>query len=302
MGEIGVSGDLLKHLVAFSTFEQERKIMVKVKIDNIHIRNGIPQDSDSGLRLATECKFLVTTDPIFAKIFFTGIVNIVVFILDMCLSLGMSRVNGNVPGSRSWATTFWNSWGCSFANVWGNLSISVLLDGLDDLEGNLMLGKETVYERMLKEEVATDAAIVAGNGVHINCHKSLLMVHSPVLVAMFQSGMEEATTNTIEMPAMTEKSVRAFLAFLYYMDTSEAINSSDVAFELFEAGHKYDIKGLEDSMKNILLTKPFGWFSVPTALRLFLFARNLEGSAILKGKAAEVLKMCGVTTYFDKII
>lgn len=43
-------------------------------------------------------------------------------------------------------------------------------------------------------------------------------------------------------------------------------------------------------MEQILLSADTAWFSIPIALMLFMFARNLVTGASLKTKAAQVLK------------
>lgn len=84
--------------------------------------------------------------------------------------------------------------------------------------------------------------------------------------------------------------MRALLAYLYHMDTTEARKDCKVAFQLLEAGHKYDIEGMEEPLKQIIINKDNAWFTADMVLRLLLLARNLEGGADLKTKAVRVLK------------
>lgn len=97
-------------------------------------------------------------------------------------------------------------------------------------------------ERILKEGIAADMCIVAGNRVHIKCHKAFLVAHSVVFSAKLET---EAVTGILEMSEMTEQSVRAFLMYLYYSDVEDARINSEVAFEFIVAGHRYDIEDLE---------------------------------------------------------
>lgn len=147
-----------------------------------------------------------------------------------------------------------------------------------------------INRKMLKDEVACDVSIIPKNGAAIKCHKNFLCAHSAVLEAMFQTKMKESKTNTVEMPDMTEESVRAFLQYLYLWEVKEANKSSLIAFELLHAGHKYDIQKLEECMEKILLSKESPWYKVDVAMKLFLFARNRPEGAKLKIKAIQVLK------------
>ncbi len=147
-----------------------------------------------------------------------------------------------------------------------------------------------INRKMLKDEVACDVTIIPNNQVPIKCHKNFLCAHSTVLDVMFQTQMKESKTSTVEMPDMSEQSVRAFLEYLYLWEVKAANKSSLIAFELLHAGHKYDIKKLEESMEKILLSKESIWYNVDVAMKLFLFARNHPEGDQLKMKAIQVLK------------
>lgn len=164
--------------------------------------------------------------------------------------------------------------------------------------------KFAVYRKMLHEEIWSDAVIMAGDGIPVKCHKAMLSTQSPVFRVAFKTDMEEGKTGQLVIPEMTdEKSVRAFLGFLYNWDISPAQENSLVAFELFHAGHKYDIQQLELAMEHVLLSKPYGWFDAEVALKLYLFARNLpkysgeytqahsNSRTDLKLKAVEILRL-----------
>lgn len=206
--------------------------------------------------------------------------------------IGDGPLKAEGPGKQYvWTNGTWDAWNNRCLKMWANVTIALLLDDQDLTGIAIPLSKmQNIYERMLKEEVDTNAVLVAGNGVRVKCHKSFLMVRSPVFKAIFESNMVEATTSTLDLTDMTEAGVRALLAFLYYADITEAKKDCEVAFELFEAGHKYDVEDLEETMKRLIVDKDLDWFSVDMALSLLLFARNLVEGAELKTKAEDVLK------------
>lgn len=193
-----------------------------------------------------------------------------------------------------WTKEVWSRWNAPNLVARADVTVAVNICGLDSLEKLALPGPPrpiSINERMLNEEINTDLTIVAGNGAKIKCHKVYLMVRSPVLKAMFKS---EATTSTLKMEAMTEASVRAFLAYLYHSDTTEARKVSEVALEMFEAGHKYDVEGLEDAMEGIIVGKnDKEWFTLDMVIRLFMFARKFDEfrADFLKTKAVNVLSL-----------
>lgn len=194
----------------------------------------------------------------------------------------------------SWTSEAWRIWNLPNLVTRANLTIEVKVTGLDPLEKFVLPSPLSINERILKEEVGADLMIVAGNGVKVKCHKIFLMVRSPVFKARFKGDTEEVTISTLEMGDMTEASVRAFLAYLYYSDTSVARKSCEVALELFQAGHQYCVEGLEDAMEGIIVGhEDEDWFTADMVIRLFIFARKLEEfrADFLKTKALNVLNM-----------
>lgn len=107
---------------------------------------------------------------------------------------------------------------------------------------------------------------------------------------MLDSDLQESKTNQIEMVDMSEQGVQAFLEYLYKSEKSLAEQNPQVALELLEAAHKYDIPHLEGNMKHLFLEKSNDWFNVDVALHLFLFARNICDYEHLKIKCVQVLK------------
>lgn len=69
----------------------------------------------------------------------------------------------------------------------------------------------------------------------------LRIVQSYVLEKNFKGSYAESETNVVEMVDMTTASVKAFLAYLYYFYTDKAVASSNIAIEVFQASHKYNV-------------------------------------------------------------
>lgn len=93
------------------------------------------------------------------------------------------------------------------------------------------------------------------------------------------------------MPDVSEEGVNAFLDYLYLCDITAPNQDSNIAFELFQLGHKYGIQKLEDEMKDILLWKPDEWFDLDMIIQLYLFARNVDSATELKLKAVKLIKL-----------
>ncbi len=94
---------------------------------------------------------------------------------------------------------------------------------------------------------------------------------------MFQADMTESKNNCVEIVDMTEAGVRVLLQFIYDGNMGEALKSGEIAVELLEAGHKYQIEYLEDAMMQIIWSKPVNWLSVDLVLKVLLFSRNVGG-------------------------
>lgn len=183
---------------------------------------------------------------------------------------------------------FWKEGNCIFR---GLFSIALIFDDNQGDPAVPIPDRFSINREMLMEEISTDLTITAGNGAVIRCHKIFLAAHSPVLRIMFESNLEETKTNNIDMSDLTEEGVRAFLSYLYCWDIDKAEESCDVAFQLFYAGHKYDITRLEKCMEDLLLSKHDGWYESEVAFKMFLFARNMEKGKDLVEKAVQILKM-----------
>lgn len=152
----------------------------------------------------------------------------------------------------------------------------------------------SINRKILQDEIFTDAVIVTKDHSHVKCNKVFLMAHSPVFRAMFDSRngeLQEQQTNMLEMEDISEKGVRALLAFLYCWDQTDANKNSIVAFELLNAGHKYDIPKLEELMAEMLLKKGSEWFDAEVSVKLFGFGRNLPSKfgQDLKMKAVNMM-------------
>lgn len=133
-------------------------------------------------------------------------------------------------------------------------------------------------KKVLDGETCTDTEILVGvqpNQVAVKCHRLMLVAGSEVFKTMFESGMKEAKENKIAVPEMSEKGVRAMLAFLYYRDMNDVYEDVEVALELLQAAEKYGIDYLKNEARSILLSRQSSWFTVDVALELLLFVDKL---------------------------
>jgi len=91
---------------------------------------------------------------------------------------------------------------------------------------------------------------------------------------------------------LSDAGVKAFLKFVYYSDLADPLKSSEVAFELLEAGHKYAIRSLEASMLELFIQQTWLGDNVDLLIRLFLLSLRVGGDRyqILKYRVTEMLK------------
>lgn len=117
-----------------------------------------------------------------------------------------------------------------------------------------------------------------------------LLANSKVFKAALEGDFKGAKERTLDLKDMREDCVRALLGFLYYWDLDKPKSDLNLAIELLEAAHKYDIVSLENAMKRILLDKPIWAFDVEQALELFFVGVSIGNMEELKLKSAMVLK------------
>ncbi|ODM89034.1 Kelch-like protein 9 [Orchesella cincta] len=147
-------------------------------------------------------------------------------------------------------------------------------------------------KRFLEKRAHCDFTLVSGNGENeIRCHKMFLAESSPFFERMLQGNMKEAKEKKCRLDGSTKQGLEALLKFFYYRGVEDALNSSIMAYELLDLGHKYDISRLEETMMGILLAKQSDWWDLELTVNLFLRTRNTELWKPLKNKAKEVLKM-----------
>lgn len=213
---------------------------------------------------------------------------------------GNNAVAGkSVDSPITWLYKAWDSWTNSNITVWANVTISVIFN-LDlprqpqppctHVTTNQPPNPNTNVRTVIEEVGATNVAIVSGGGLQVSFHKEILAARSSVFADMLEIEVMETDPWTISIPEMTEKGVRALRTYLYFGETSEAKFHSGIAFELFECGYKYNIQNLKEAMLKILLDGNIVWLGVATALRLFLFVRNVAAWEELKAKTVHILK------------
>lgn len=147
-------------------------------------------------------------------------------------------------------------------------------------------------KRMLDEGIGSDVNLIPRSGNPVKAHKSFLMTLSPVFGAVFGKHTQDSRNRDVEVKDISEDGLKAFLAYLYYSDTSRPNISCSVALELLQASRKYQVSDMEKSMQDLLLQKTVQWFDVVSSIKLFLLATNfpLEIREKLKRKAAHALK------------
>ncbi|CAL8132802.1 unnamed protein product [Orchesella dallaii] len=133
-----------------------------------------------------------------------------------------------------------------------------------------------VLEKLLNHKFFTDCVIVAENKAEVSCHRNVIAAHSDVLFAMLTSGMKESQTNRIEMEEVSEAGVDSLVNYFYRNKVDENTDEQ-VALELLQTAHKYNISKLEAVMLNTVYSKPDEWLSIGNVLHLYLYSRNVDG-------------------------
>ncbi len=101
---------------------------------------------------------------------------------------------------------------------------------------------------------------------------------------------KEGESQEIKMADMSEKGVKALLAFLYYRGLEEPAKDLKLAIEVLRAANKYDISSLEKAVAVMIMHKPIEWFDIATTIELFFFSKNVEQLFMVKFKSLQMLK------------
>ncbi|ODM91245.1 TD and POZ domain-containing protein 2 [Orchesella cincta] len=169
--------------------------------------------------------------------------------------------------------------------------ISIELVGVDFRTGAALPGDlQSTIKKLLEEQRFTDFTLVAENGQRIPCLKAFLATASPVFDRMLQSDCKETKEGACKLD-ISEEGVKALLNYIYCKSTNTPLATPSVALELLKSGEKYDISGLEASMKTIFLGKPVKWLTVDDALMLFIHSDKLEGYEELSRNAVQAIKL-----------
>jgi hypothetical protein len=94
---------------------------------------------------------------------------------------------------------------------------------------------------------------------------------------MFESNMTEVQTDTLTMEAMSAAGVEGFLKYFYTGGLDEVAKNLTLAFEMLQAGHKYEINDMELACKVILKKAEGKLFDAATALEIHQFCKIVKG-------------------------
>ncbi|ODM89636.1 BTB/POZ domain-containing protein 8 [Orchesella cincta] len=155
---------------------------------------------------------------------------------------------------------------------------------------DLPCGTGILGQRILENKVESDFSIIADDGTRLECNKVFLAASSEALAAMLQMDCKESREKVIKLN-MSAKGVEALLKFIYYSNLDDPMKSSSIAFELLEIGHQYEILGLENAMRNILLGQKCEWFEIDAVVLLYLWTLKVDGNEDLKWKALLAFKL-----------
>ncbi|KAG6786153.1 hypothetical protein POTOM_007747 [Populus tomentosa] len=104
--------------------------------------------------------------------------------------------------------------------------------------------------RMLDEAIHADVTIHTADGT-LSAHKAILSASSPVFKSMFDQGLKEKESSTIDIEDMTLESCMTLLSYLYGTIKQEDFWKHRVS--LLGAANKYDIAALKDACEESLL-------------------------------------------------
>ncbi|ODN05193.1 Kelch-like protein 30 [Orchesella cincta] len=147
-----------------------------------------------------------------------------------------------------------------------------------------------VLRKLLQEKLFADCVIVASNKAEVSCHRSVLSAQSDVFHAMLTGGFQESHTGRIEMTDLSEKGVTSLMSYLYENKLDFERITEEIAFELLNCAHKYNISSLAKIMTRMLTNMPDYWFTLGIVLELYFFTVNVWEYQTLCDKMLDILR------------
>jgi len=132
-----------------------------------------------------------------------------------------------------------------------------------------------VMKKILETSTLFDVTLRAG-GQEFNAHMNILAGHSDVFSAMFEADMKERNDKVVEINDLTPSTVAILLKYLYYRELREIHENTQFAVDLLRAADKYNIKDLQQTCEDILISTGPDKFTISTALDSYLCGNQLQ--------------------------
>ena len=141
------------------------------------------------------------------------------------------------------------------------------------------------FSNFLTAGIASDLQIKC-EGQSFSCHRLVVAANSPVLAAMLQSNMVEASSGTIEISDMKPSVLQAILEWIYKnrIETKDLKDDFDFAEDLIAAAKMYNMTRLKQICEDVLCDI----LAVDNVLT-FLVIGDLHGAAKLKEQALKMI-------------
>ncbi|ODM87314.1 BTB and MATH domain-containing protein 43 [Orchesella cincta] len=157
------------------------------------------------------------------------------------------------------------------------------------LTGGLTCGLLWPNSNILDQENQRDFELIAKNGKRFRCHKAVLAAKSAVLARMLESNCEETRGNAYRLD-LCEDGVGDLIAFIYNVNTTKPMRTSQTFWEMFEVADKFQIEWMGEAIESLFLKQTYEWMDIGVAVKLFVHTLKVEGNGQLKWKAIKVIK------------
>lgn len=172
-------------------------------------------------------------------------------------------------------------------NFW--LTYTIYLEW-EDVSAYVQVVRLNVFEKLFNEKLLADCTIVASNGAGKNCHVCVLAAHSDVFHTMLTVGLTKSQTRRIEYDDVGDEALDNVLAYCYGQELSMERLLKEVAIEIFQTAHKYNIPPLECIMQQLLIRKSDDWFTMNNVFTLYFFSGNVDSFQNLTEKMLMIMK------------
>ncbi|ODM87101.1 hypothetical protein Ocin01_19581 [Orchesella cincta] len=144
--------------------------------------------------------------------------------------------------------------------------------------GGLTCGLLWPNSNILDQENQRDFELIAKNGKRFRCHKAVLAAKSS---AGQNAGIQLRRNEGKRLSTdLCEDGVGDLIAFIYNVNTTKPMRTSQTFWEMFEVAHKFQIEWMGEAIESLFLKQTYEWMDIGVAVKL-LFTHSRKPNELM---------------------